>query len=295
MAISVTNCGDASKMRKKDGVGTGNTQLENLTVTGTTTVADPVNDTDAVNQKALNAALENVVLSVDVEEVESPTVGHVPTLTEDGQLQDSGKTIDELGGAFIITYDRTTNTADKTYDEMEAAYNSGKELILRYDYPGFKEQDLKLSYVFKKGYATRGYSFTFAGGSENLDGDVFPYMIASFGKSSDFINGKWTFCSSATLPQVDENYDGAILMVNGNEWAAVYPPFAPKPTTITGTLTAGSTSLVLSNSAITTDSTIDIYTDKWGVNPTDVVVATGKVTLTFEAQAAALNVKVEVK
>ena len=70
---------------------------------------------------------------------------------------------------------------------------------------------------------------------------------------------------------------------------------ADKPITITGTLTAGSTSLVLSNSAITTDSTIDIYTDKWGVNPTDVVVVAGKVTLTFDAQAAALNVKVEVR
>ena len=179
---------------------------------------------------------------------------------------------------------------------MEAAYNAGKELILRYDYPGFVENDLKLSYVFKKSYSTNGYGFRFSGGSKESDGGSFPYMIASFRKSSDFPSGKWGFYSSATLPEVNENYAGAILMVNGDgEWNAYDPPFAPKPTTITGTLTAGSTSLVLSNSAVTTDSTIDIYTDKWGVNPTDVVVEAGKVTLTFEAQAAVLNVKVEVR
>lgn len=235
-------------------------------------------------------------ISGKIDKVTSATEGNIPTLTADGQLQDSGKTIDELGGAFIITYDRTTNTADKTYDEMEAAYNAGKELILRYDYPGFVENDLKLSYVFKKSYSTNGYGFRFSGGSKESDGGSFPYMIASFRKSSDFPSGKWGFYSSATLPEVNENYAGAILMVNGDgEWNAYDPPFAPKPTTITGTLTAGSTSLVLSNSAVTTDSTIDIYTDKWGVNPTDVVVEAGKVTLTFEAQAAVLNVKVEVR
>ena len=42
-------------------------------------------------------------------------------------------------------------------------------------------------------------------------------------------------------------------------------------------------------------STIDIYTDKWGVNPTDVTVVTGKITLTFDAQDSVLAVKVEVR
>ena len=61
-----------------------------------------------------------------------------------------------------------------------------------------------------------------------------------------------------------------------------------------GTLTAGSTSLVISDATITTSSTIDIYTDVFGVNPTNVVVATGSVTLTFEAQQNNLGVKVRV-
>lgn len=63
---------------------------------------------------------------------------------------------------------------------------------------------------------------------------------------------------------------------------------------VTGTLAAGSTSLVLSDASITTSSTLDIYTDVYGVNPTAVTVTTGSVTLTFEAQQAAIAVKVRV-
>jgi len=70
---------------------------------------------------------------------------------------------------------------------------------------------------------------------------------------------------------------------------------ASKEKVLTGTLTAGNTSLTLSDSAITTDSTIDIYTDTFGVNPTNAVVATGSVTLTFAAQQSNLGVKVVVK
>lgn len=64
---------------------------------------------------------------------------------------------------------------------------------------------------------------------------------------------------------------------------------------VTGTLTAGSTSITLSNVAILTTSTIDIYTDVWGVNPTSVSLITGSITLTFDAQANDLAVKVVVK
>ena len=65
--------------------------------------------------------------------------------------------------------------------------------------------------------------------------------------------------------------------------------------TLTGTLLAGSTTLTLSDAAITTSSTVDIYTDTYGISPEDVTVATGSVTLTFEAQLADLGVKVVVK
>lgn len=65
-------------------------------------------------------------------------------------------------------------------------------------------------------------------------------------------------------------------------------------TEVTGTLTAGNTSITLSDASITTNSTIDVYTDTFGINPTNVAVATGSVTLTFIAQANNLGVKVRV-
>ena len=68
---------------------------------------------------------------------------------------------------------------------------------------------------------------------------------------------------------------------------------------ITGTLTAGSTSITLSDNAVTTSSTFDIYVDD-GTNtdpciqPTSKTVASGSITLTFLAQASDITVKVRV-
>lgn len=63
---------------------------------------------------------------------------------------------------------------------------------------------------------------------------------------------------------------------------------------VSGTLTAGATTLTLSDAAITTASELDIWVDTFGVNPTDVVVASGSVTLTFDALGSDLGVKVRV-
>lgn len=63
---------------------------------------------------------------------------------------------------------------------------------------------------------------------------------------------------------------------------------------LTGTLTAGQTSLTLQDAAITTGSSFDFYTDTFGVNPTGVSVSTGSITLTFSEQASDVGVKVRV-
>ena len=63
---------------------------------------------------------------------------------------------------------------------------------------------------------------------------------------------------------------------------------------VTGTLLAGTTTLVLSDASITSTSTLDVFTDVYGVSPTDMVALTGSVTLTFEAQESDLGVKVRV-
>lgn len=65
-------------------------------------------------------------------------------------------------------------------------------------------------------------------------------------------------------------------------------------TDLTATLTAGSTSLTIQHDVITTTTTIEIYTDTFGVNPTNVVVTTGQIMLTFNARASDVGVMVRV-
>lgn len=68
-----------------------------------------------------------------------------------------------------------------------------------------------------------------------------------------------------------------------------------QPVTLTGTLTVGETTLELSDPSITLESTIDPYTSNYKVVATDIVVEVGKITLTFEAQAENVDVKVVIK
>lgn len=65
--------------------------------------------------------------------------------------------------------------------------------------------------------------------------------------------------------------------------------------TLTGTLTAGETSLELSDESITLNSTIDPYTSDYKVVATDIRVEVGKITLTFDAQSENVDVKVVIK
>ena len=64
---------------------------------------------------------------------------------------------------------------------------------------------------------------------------------------------------------------------------------------VSGTLTAGETSITLTSNYITTSSIIDPYTDTYGVNPTNIVVTTGQAVLTFNEQASDLGVGIGIK
>ena len=68
-----------------------------------------------------------------------------------------------------------------------------------------------------------------------------------------------------------------------------------KGTELTSSLTAGQTTVTISNAAILTTSTIDIYVDKYGISPEDVTVTTGQIVLTFAEQASDLNIKVVIR
>ena len=106
-----------------------------------------------------------------------------------------------------------------------------------------------------------------------------------------------------TTLQVTVSRDEGTITVVGTPFVANYmnalesrinDAFAALTKEVTGTLIAGNTSVTLSDASILTTSNIDIYTDVYGVSPTNVTVATGSVTLTFEAQANDLSVKVKV-
>ena len=62
---------------------------------------------------------------------------------------------------------------------------------------------------------------------------------------------------------------------------------------VIGTLLTGETSITLSDSSITTNSTFDLYTDS-DIPYNDKTVTTGSVTYTFDAQATDTVVKVRV-
>lgn len=65
---------------------------------------------------------------------------------------------------------------------------------------------------------------------------------------------------------------------------------------LTGVLAAGETSITISNSNISSSSTIDVYVDEafTGVAPTACTLASGSVTLTFPVQETNMPVKVRI-
>ena len=123
---------------------------------------------------------------------------------------------------------------------------------------------------------------------ETNDSSIIDYATWNDGAGA-YSNSRFTLTStSITLwdnaqSAVTQKVYGANAQGGGGSW-----------TDVTGTLTAGQTSITLSHGSITTDSTIDFYTSIFGVNPTAVSVSTGSVTLTFEAQSTNMDVKVRV-
>ena len=100
---------------------------------------------------------------------------------------------------------------------------------------------------------------------------------------SELANALMTDISYASLNTASKKIIGAINEVADGAY-----------TEVTGTLLTGATSITLSDASITTTSTIDIYTDVFGIQPTNAVVASGSITLTFLAQASNITVKVRV-
>lgn len=95
--------------------------------------------------------------------------------------------------------------------------------------------------------------------------------------------------SGLTADDVQEAIDEIVTMIPSGPTGS----YAKAPTVVTGSLTAGQTSITLSHSAITASSFIDIYTAD-GTPFTGITQAVGSVVVTFEAQAYNLAVSVVV-
>ena len=222
----------------------------------------------------------NAALNGKIGKVAPAAAGNLPTLTADGQLADSGKKLDDLGGdgAFIAVYNSTT------YEEIKEAYESSTPVICFYN--ANLTAGGKVEYRL---HALTDETAIFVGMESAYSDLTVDFLLCSS-------SSEWTVDYAHLLPEAHASHEGYILAVNdAGNWQITDPPFAAKPTVITGTLSAGSTTLTLQNAAITINSVYDIYTDKWGVNPTDVVVTAGKITMTFEKQNASIGVRVEVR
>ena len=85
-------------------------------------------------------------------------------------------------------------------------------------------------------------------------------------------------------------YNSTEFVFNGTVWQE----FGAASTLFTETLTAGDTTITITDSQIAIGSTIDIYTDVYGLEPNNVAVTAGQIVLTFDAQGVDIHVKVKV-
>lgn len=120
--------------------------------------------------------------------------------------------------------------------------------------------------------------------------DLFEIAHPDTGSATGYVSNKQSLAAIADHIAREVNYPS----LETTSKALVGAVNELKGVELTGTLTAGSTSISFNDAAITTSSTIDLYTDVYGVNPSAVVVTTGNIALTFEAQSVNIGVKVRV-
>lgn len=63
---------------------------------------------------------------------------------------------------------------------------------------------------------------------------------------------------------------------------------------LTGVLETGESTITFENALIDLNSTFDIYTSIYGINPTSIVVDVGEITLRFEPIGVDLGVKIRI-
>ena len=119
-------------------------------------------------------------------------------------------------------------------------------------------------------------------GSRKNAFEVYPNGYVSFNNGTD----QYKFAKSSGK---DGYYD-----TNHTFHAFSQPLYLTQSVTLS---TSTDTTVTFSNAAITTDSMIDVYTDTYGVNPSNVTVTTGTCTLTFAkvSTAQTISARIEIK
>ena len=180
--------------------------------------------------------------------------------------------IDEFAGTVVV---------DPDYVHTENNYTTTEKQKLE----GLENYTLPTASSSTKGNEVNIDAVTLSDGQTlKYDATSGEWVNASVGGTTVVANPSGTATADLVKLQVGNNIYG---IPSGGGGSASW-------TDVTGTLTAGSTSITLSDSSIETTSTIDFYTNEFGVNPTAVSVSTGSVTLTFEAQSTDLGVKIRV-
>lgn len=168
--------------------------------------------------------------------------------------------------------------------------NGDTSLVLNFD-----EKPLAIFNIFGSGLnGTNVLAEPFMYGETN-------YMMLTFARSGQGLLIDNIAYSNNDLTMTITGVDvGAIFNVNNAEYTMWYlveeevGGGSAGWTDITGTLTAGQTEIVLTSDKITTNSTVFPWTNKFGVSPSNMVVANGSVTLTFPVQTTDLDVMVRV-
>lgn len=116
--------------------------------------------------------------------------------------------------------------------------------------------------------------------------------VRDFIIKDDVVSDQSSWSSDKITEELETKQDiieaGDGIVINGNEISAVLYK------EMTATLNVFSTQVVFQDEAITTNSTIDIYTSKYAFNPETVTVETGKITITFRQPEEQIYVKVRI-
>lgn len=100
------------------------------------------------SKKFLSSGAVYTALQGKVSTVSSATAGNVATFAEGGQLQDSGKALDDLGkDDFVVSFtgNDASITCDKTYAEILAAIEAGKNVYAIQTIPDYGKFYLPLN------------------------------------------------------------------------------------------------------------------------------------------------------